>query len=207
MARRNIPEVNAGSMADIAFLLLIFFLVTTTIDQDNGLMRKLPAWQEEEQPDPPVIKKKNIFTVVVNKHDQLLVEDDIMDIKNLRQAAIDFLDNGGGTGEDKCDYCKGAHSPESSDNPDKAIIALQNERETKYTTYLQIQNELGAAYTFLRDREAERLYGRGNTYTAMQAIYKDPKVKNPSLKDKLKERLDKLKKMYPQKISEAEPKS
>ena len=186
--------------------LLIFHFTTTTVDQDNGLMRKLPAWQEEDQQDLPVIKKNNILTIVVDKHDQLFIEDKAIDIKYLRQAAIDFIDNGGGIGKDKCDYCQGAQKSESSDNPNKAIIALQNERETKYTTYLQIQNELGAAYTFLRNREAERLYGKGNTYSKMLATYKDPKVKNPSLKDELKEQIDILKKMYPMKISEAEPK-
>lgn len=209
MAKRSIPEVNAGSMADIAFLLLIFFLVTTTIEQDNGITRKLPRWEEVPPPNPPVIKKKNIFTVVVNKNDQMLVEDELMELKDLKKAAMEFIDNGGGTSAEgeKCDYCQGARSAESSDHPAKAIIALKNERETTYSTYVSIQNELGAAYTDLRNREAVRMYGAGNTYTVMNAIYKDPKVKDESLKEKLKTRLDKLKKMYPQIISEAESKS
>ena len=65
------PEVNAGSMADIAYLLLIFFLVTTTIDTDAGLDRKLPPMEPPE--DNVVIKQKNIFTVNINKNGQLLV--------------------------------------------------------------------------------------------------------------------------------------
>jgi biopolymer transport protein ExbD len=96
MAKRAAPEVNAGSMADIAFLLLIFFLVTTTIETDSGLNRKLPPM--EDQVDPPIIREKNIFTVVVNKNNQLLVEEKLTDVAELRQLAIDFLDNGGGVG-------------------------------------------------------------------------------------------------------------
>ena len=84
---------------------------------------------------------------------------------------------------------------------------MKNKRETKYSAYVAIQNELGAAYTELRNREAVRLYGAGNTYTVMNTIFKDPKVKDISLKVKLEQRLNKLKKMYPQIISEAESKS
>ena len=87
MAKRSAPEVNAGSMADIAFLLLIFFLVTTTIETDSGLNRKLPPM--EDQVDPPIIREKNIFTVVVNKNDQLLVEEELTEIKDLRSLIIE----------------------------------------------------------------------------------------------------------------------
>ena len=120
MARRAAPEVNAGSMADIAFLLLIFFLVTTTIETDSGINRKLPPTDEIE--DPPIIKERNIFTVVVNKDNRLLVEEELMDIKDLRKSAIEFLDNGGGKGDESCSYCQGKRNPKSSDNPEKAII-------------------------------------------------------------------------------------
>jgi biopolymer transport protein ExbD len=88
MAKRKAPEVNAGSMADIAFLLLIFFLVTTTIETDSGINRKLPPM--EDQIDPPIIREKNIFTVVVNKNNQLLVEESLTDIKTLEVLQLNF---------------------------------------------------------------------------------------------------------------------
>jgi hypothetical protein len=198
MAKRAAPEVNAGSMADIAFLLLIFFLVTTTIETDTGINRKLPPMEDSDE--DVIIKQKNIFTVLINGKDQLLVEDELMELKNLRKAAIEFLDNGGGTGEDACSYCKGKRSPSSSDNPDKAIISLKNERETTYSTYISVQNELVAAYNELRDRRAQELYGI--SFTEMQANYDD--VNWVGNKEKLKERIEKIKIEYPQKLSEVQ---
>ena len=155
MAKRAAPEVNAGSMADIAFLLLIFFLVTTTIETDSGINRKLPP--TDEVVDPPIIKERNIFTVVVNKDNRLLVEEDLMELSELREAAIAFLDNGGGTGEEACDYCQGKKDTSSSTILKKAIISLKNDRETSYKVYISVQNELVAAYNDLRDREFARL--------------------------------------------------
>lgn len=199
MAKRSAPEVNAGSMADIAFLLLIFFLVTTTIETDTGLNRKLPPI-DDEQVEPPIIKQKNIFTVLINAKNQLLVEDELMELKDLRKAAAEFLDNGGGVGDDACTYCKGKKDPKSSDNPDKAIISLKNERETKYGTYISVQNELVAAYNQLRDRRAMELYGK--TLKEMEANYSD--VNWIGNKDNLKEKIDRIKIEYPQKLSEVQ---
>lgn len=202
MGRRNIPEVNAGSMADIAFLLLIFFLVTTTFEVDSGINRKLPPMPPPGV-TPPIIKQKNLFTVLVNKNNDLLVEDEVMDIKDLRKAAIDFLDNGGGTNEkgETCTYCKGKKDPESSDHPNKAIISVRNDRETEYGTFISVQNELVGAYNFLRNREAERIYKM--KYTSMDSIATNPQT-SEKLKEELKEKMEVIKEMFPLKISEAE---
>ncbi|MFH4968489.1 biopolymer transporter ExbD [Gaetbulibacter sp. M240] len=200
MAKRAAPEVNAGSMADIAFLLLIFFLVTTTIETDSGINRKLPPMEENEE--DVVIKQKNIFTVLLNGKDQLLVEDELMELKDLREAAKEFLDNGGipNGQEGYCDYCNGKRDPSSSDNPDKAIISLANNRETSYKMYIAVQNELVAAYNELRDRRAEELYGK--TFLQMEANYND--VNWPGNKEQLKERIERIKTEYPQKLSEVQ---
>jgi biopolymer transport protein TolR len=199
--RKGAPEVNAGSMADIAFLLLIFFLVTTTIETDAGLDRMLPPI---EPPDTDVvIKQKNIFVVNINKYGQLLVEEQLMDIRDLRAAAIAFLDNGGsptGTPE-YCNYCKGKRDEKSSDSPQKAIISLKNDRETTYSTYITVQNELVAAYNDLRNREAKRLYGRD--FIEMESEYLNPETPS-SVRDELKEKVQKIQELFPQKLSEAE---
>jgi biopolymer transport protein ExbD len=201
MARRSSPEVNAGSMADIAFLLLIFFLVTTTIETDSGISRKLPPMQDEEV-EPPIIKEKNIFQVIVNRNNDLLVEEELMELKDLKEAAVAFLDNGGGVGQEACTYCQGAKDPASSDNPQKAVIMLVNDRQTEYGTYIAVQNELVAAYNELRDRTAKRLYGK--TFSKMEADYDD--VNYQGNKETLKEHIEEIRDMWPQKLSEADPK-
>lgn len=203
MARRATPEVNAGSMADIAFLLLIFFLVTTTIEKDSGIARQLPPMEEPDE-NRPKIRERNLFIVTVNRNDQLMVNDDIMQLKDLRQAAIDFLDNGGsaqGTA-DYCDYCQGARDTRSSDNPDRAVISVQNDRLTSYKMYIAVQNELVAAYNYLRNRESQRLY-RWN-FTEMRAALEEGSFKGNE--DDLKDKLEVIQKLFPMKLSEAEPK-
>jgi len=200
MAKRAAPEVNAGSMADIAFLLLIFFLVTTTMEKDSGINRKLPPIEDNQE--DVIIKQKNIFTVLLNGKDQLLVEDELMELKDLRAAAVKFLDNGGGTNADgiKCDYCQGAKDPSSSDHPDKAIISLKNERQTSYGAYISVQNELVAAYNELRNIRSQKV--NGMSFIAMQKNYKDVNWKGN--KEKLKEKISQIKLDYPLKLSEVQ---
>jgi hypothetical protein len=209
MARKELPEINAGSMADIAFLLLIFFLVTTTMDVDSGISRKL----SEKPPEnyiPPVIKQKNILEVNLNRNNQMLVEDELMDIKDLKQYTIDFLDNGGGKGKateegpgTRCDYCNGNKADDSSDHPNKAIISVQSDRGTSYGMYITVQNELLAAYTELRNRYAKN-HIKGQ-YAGMS--YEDLLLLSGNDKENevLKAVIKKVKNAYPQIISDAEP--
>jgi len=214
MARRENPEINAGSMADIAFLLLIFFLVTTTMNVDSGISKKL---SEKPPPDyvPPVIKEKNIFEVNINRNNELLVEGERMEIKDLKDAAMKFIDNGGGLGkpgEDgtpgkPCDYCQGERLESSSDHPNKAIISVQSDRGTEYGTYIQVQNELLRAYTELRNRLCSQRYGM--TFDELEEQFKDSK-KSADLKDRVEElrkKVEDIKISYPQIISDAEPTS
>jgi biopolymer transport protein ExbD len=204
MARRSAPEVNAGSMADIAFLLLIFFLVTTTIEVDSGIASKLPPPLEDEKPPP--IRVKNLFQVVVNSENRLLVEDADMDISKLTEAAVKFLDNGGGTDpRNACSYCRGDKDPESSDNPKKAIISLVNDRQTSYKMYLAVTNELIRAYAILRDRESKRLYNE--TYESMMDRLNNWPATETDIPEyeELEDRIDTVRDLFPRNLSEAEP--
>ena len=187
-AKRGAPEINASSMADIAFLLLVFFLVTTTIDQDKGLIHKLPAWTTEIPPDAK-INDREVLEILVNSQNQLLVEDDY--IEKLRSIAVQHLSNNG-------------RSPKFSTSPQKAVISLKNDRGTSYGIYIEIQNELKAAYGQLRDEMAFKLTNGEMTYSELDdcADNKDLSAGKRSNCDKLK---DQIKGEYPMKISEAEP--
>ncbi len=143
---RGAPEVNAGSMADIAFLLLIFFLVTTTIDVDKGVLVKLPPWSEEE-PETLNMKTRNVYSVLVNADDQLLVRGEPQSVKTLRSNAKEFIVNPN-------------RREDMAENPKKAIISIKNDRGTSYKTYLEVYNELKAAYNELREEAANRQYGK-----------------------------------------------
>ena len=207
MARKELPEINAGSMADIAFLLLIFFLVTTTMDVDSGISRKLSEKPPEDY-EPPVIKMKNILEINLNRNDQLMIEDEIMEMKDVKQLTIDFLDNGGGIGKadefgpgKACDYCNGKKEDDSSDHPNKAIISVQSDRGTTYGMYITLQNELLAAYTELRNRYAKtHVTGK---YAGMS--YEELLLLDDKDNDRLKQVIQEIKHAYPQIISDAEP--
>ena len=160
---RPVNEINAGSMADIAFLLLIFFLVTTTMDIDTGITRKLPPPPPEDMEDIKV-KERNIFKVLVNKNDRLLVNNKPGDIRLLREQAKEFLSN---------PNLKNPNPPE--DRPEKrekdipllggivyvskGVISLKNDRGTSYDMYIQVQNELAAAIRELRDEMSNQFFG------------------------------------------------
>lgn len=186
MARAT-PEINGGSLADIAFLLLIFFLVTTTMDVDSGLSRKLPPILPVDMEKPPDIKERNVFIVLINSKNQLQVEGRLMSINNLREEAKEFIAN-------KKDL---EALPEKREKDveffgvypiSKQVISLQNDRGTSYETYIAVQNELAAAYNELRDELAMQRFGR----------------KFEALGEKEQ---DAVKEIYPQRISEAEPKN
>lgn len=199
-SKRELQEINAGSMADIAFLLLIFFLVTTTMDTDTGLIRVLPPFVEDQQDDVE-INKRNVFVVLANAQDNMLVNGEYMQIEELKDAAKEFIIGNPGSPDD-------TRFPEfrKVEDPDlikyfgqnqlisKQVVSLQNDRGTSYDLYIQIQDQLAAAYREVRDEVAKEKFGV--TYTELSASNKEAD------QDKAKV----VKKLIPQRISEAEPK-
>jgi biopolymer transport protein ExbD len=185
---KKIPEIPSASLADIAFMLLIFFLVTTTMDVDSGLERKLTQMPPEdfEQDDTPPIRERNVFIVLVDKDNRLMVEGEIMQIENLRDKAKEFMEN----------PFNDANLPEKDlkDVPyfgqvevTKGVISLQNDLGTQYGTYIAVQNELVGAINDLREELARSKFGKSYANLA-------------------DDQQDAIKTIFPSKISEAEPK-
>ena len=91
MAKRELQEINAGSMADIAFLLLVFFLVTTTVEMEAGISRTLPVKLDNiDIPPPPPVNKRNIFSIQVNSQDALRVEEKPILLEELEEQTREF---------------------------------------------------------------------------------------------------------------------
>ena len=190
MATRETPEISAGSMADIAFLLLIFFLVTTTMDVDSGIMRKLPP--PIENPDDVKVIKRNIYTVLINSADMILVNGEVGNIKTLRADVKAFL---------MPHYPNDPRFPEIDPielnirgkivpyYKSKGIVSMQNDRGTSYKTYIHVQNELAGAVRELRDELSKEYYG-----ISFKELLKADKVAAKQIQ-----------KAIPKAISEAEP--
>lgn len=197
--KRKLPEINASQMADISFLLLIFWLCSTTMSTDQGLSRRLPPPLPPNMEKPDVeVNERNIFIVLINSQNQLLVQGEPMDVRQLREEAKAFILN----------VENDIHKPElfevTADVLDKNgnvertlktittknhVISLQNDRGTTYDKYIEVQNELVAAYNEVRDEYSRREFG-GLTFNELTS-----------------EQQEAVQTLFPQKISEAEPKN
>ncbi|MBN1596706.1 MAG: biopolymer transporter ExbD [Bacteroidales bacterium] len=193
MARRQLQEINAGSMADIAFLLLIFFLVSTTMDTDSGILRRLPPMPEEETKDEQVdVKERNIFVVLVNRNDQLLVEGELMNIKDLREATKEFIVNPNDDPDLPAKEIVDVKYFGPVEITKKHVISLQNDRGTSYEMYIAVQNELVAAYSELRDELCMKKWGK--KFDDLDS-------------EKDEDKIEAVETIYDRKISEAEPRN
>ena len=188
--KRKVPGINASSTADIAFMLLIFFLITTSMDTDQGLARRLPPPVPKDQKnDADVdIKKRNLLVVLVSSGNQIMCGGELTDIKQLKDKVKEFVEN----------PYNDANKPEKVevDVPyfgkkmvsKNHVISLQSDRGTSYQAYIDVQNELAAAYNELRDDVSKEKFGK-------------------AFMDLDEEQQKAVQQIYPQKISEAEPKN
>ena len=187
---KKIPEINASSMADISFLLLIFFLVTTSMDVNQGLARRLPApIPPDQKVEDTDINKRNLFVVKINWENKLLVQGQELDVRQLRAKAKEFIANANDDPNMPRLFEEDFGQPFGTLKYTKEhVISVQNDAETQYQAYLEVQNELVAAYNELREECAQKYFH--TAYTELDEEWQK-----------------KIQKIYPQKISEAEPKN
>ncbi|WP_250435959.1 ExbD/TolR family protein [Hanstruepera flava] len=152
---RTPEKVNAGSMADIAFLLLIFFLVTTTISIDAGIKRQLPSPCFNLNDCTKTIAHRNQLTIELNASNDILVDEQIIGMDDLRQILIDFIDN---NGDSSCSYCNGDKNPLASDNPKKAVVTIIHSRQTPYEVFIKVQDETTKAIMQLREAYSQNRF-------------------------------------------------
>ena len=198
--KRKLPDVNTSSTADIAFLLLIFFLVTSSMDTDSGLARRLPPPpQDEEQLSEMKVQRRNLMQVLVNSLNQTMVGDVHYDNlrelqgktgkQSLKDKVKEFVVNPNNNQELPELFEEEFDSPVGTLRVTKDhVVSLQNDNTTSYKAYLAVQNELVKAYNELREEAARRYFNR-------------------SYEEITTEEKDLINKVYPQRISEAEPKS
>lgn len=186
--KREVPEINSSSTADIAFLLLIFFLITTSMDTDRGLARRLPEPpQENQKKEDKDIKERNILQVFVNFNDQLMCGNDYVSVEQLRAKAKEFIANP--YNDEKLPEKVAKEVPFFGTQMVTKfhVISLRCDRGTSYKAYIAVQNELVAAYNELRNELAQSKW---------QKNYADLN----------EEQQEAIREIYPQVISEAEPK-
>ncbi len=170
--QRDDVEVPGSALADMAFLLLIFFLLVTTIDVDTGIGMVLPP-KPDEDVQPPPIRERNMLNILVNAQGMVLMDEKPTPISEVKETVKKFVDNNG-------------QDPNLSESPDQAIVSLKTQRQTKYSVYINMLDEVMGAYEELRNREAQQQFGKN---------YKQLNESQQEI----------IKKAYPKKISIAEP--
>jgi biopolymer transport protein ExbD len=186
---RKTPEIPSASMADIAFMLLIFFITATSMDVDSGLERVLPQMppENQEQDDTPPIKERNVFSVLLDQYNRLMVEGEIMRVEDLREKTKEFILNPNDL--ETLPEKKPTEIPLIGEYPvTKGVISLRNDHGTQYGTYIAVQNELVAAVNEVRDELSTQKFGK--KYANLTTEQKD------AIRDAI-----------PSRISEAEPKT
>ncbi len=136
-------DIEAGSMADITFLLLLFFLVTTTIDVDTGIGIVLPEYIPPEEQVEVLISKDRMAAIMVNEAGQVLLGGEIIAIPQIKDNIKERV-------RQRLDMPKNK----------KIIVSIKTERSTNYNLYIQTLDQVKAAYQELKDELAKGVYGK-----------------------------------------------
>ncbi|MBO4907096.1 MAG: biopolymer transporter ExbD [Bacteroidaceae bacterium] len=201
--KKKVPGLNASSTADISFILLIFFLVTTSMDTDTGLTRRLPQPPEPNQEDASMdVKERNVLNVKMNADGNIMIKSEIetrffnLNIPNekadglryLNRTVKEFVQNKDNNSRLPQLYPREVELIGMCNITEKHVVSVQTDRGTPYQVYFDVQDVIVGAYNELRDEAAKKYFSK--PYDKLSEAEKVA-----------------IRTIYPQKISEAEPKT
>ena len=162
--KKNIPEINASSQADIAFTVLIFFLVVSTMDVDTGIVRMLPPMADPNVKQEDIkVKERNLLLVFVSGSGNIMAGGKVISLHALKDKAKEFILNpldDKDLPEKKVTEIEMPDGSKWSYPVSEGVISLQNTRDTSYQVYIQVQNELTRAFNEVRDEVAMSKFGK-----------------------------------------------
>jgi hypothetical protein len=173
------------------------------MDTDTGLTRRLPQPPEPNQEDAMMdVKERNVLNVKMNADGNMMVKSEVETrffnlgveqerangMRYLHDIVKEFVQNKNNNPKLPQLYPRDIELLGMCNVTEKHVVSVQTDRGTPYQVYFDVQDVIVGAYNELRDEAAKKYFSK--PYEKLNTEEKTA-----------------LRTLYPQKISEAEPKT
>ena len=129
-------KINMSSMTDVAFLVIIFFWVATSIPTEKGIAMTLPRGCY-------IIDRATnccpnyTMRILVNSQNRILMSAEEISIPEIKEKTIKYI----------------VDSDKNLRGSSRAVFSLKGDRGVSFGVYMQVLDQVRAAYTSVRAKE------------------------------------------------------